>query len=213
MILGRILLSILAAALLCGNEEVLSAKSVPFNARFVSPDGSHAVDFVMIDKEWHFRITDLKNGQVDDSIVMPSLILYLRWAVNSRAFVTVEHIAGGSYGRVVCLKDNKWTSLEVMPPGESMMSFKVVSLEIKGDFVHFRLSVDYEKGNGIPLSYMFYDSDATLATCEPCNVQWIPISRMEWLASLKRPPLYIPPMKKVVSKARRRLQPLPLLPQ
>ena len=192
MSLARILVLVYAAALVCANEEV--SASIPFNSRFVSSDGSYVVDFVVIDKEEHFRITDLKTGRVDDSIVMPSLVLYLRWTSNSRAFVTVEHIAGGSYGRVVCLKDNKWTSLEVMPPGDSMMNFTVVTLEIKGDFVHFRLSVDYEKGNGIPFSYMFYDSDVQLQTCKPCNLQWTPISRSKWLTSLKLNPIYSPSM-------------------
>jgi hypothetical protein len=199
MSVGRILVWIawiFATALVCANEEVLSAKSIPFDARFVSPDDSHAVDFVMIDREWHFRITDVRTGQADDSIVMPSLVLYLRWAHNSRSFVTVEHIAGGSYGRVVRLQDNKWTSLEVTPPGDSMMSFRVIDLQIKGDRVHFRFSVDYEKGNGIPFYYTFYDVNVELGTGKVFNTKWSPISQAEWLASLKREPSYTPRMTK-----------------
>lgn len=194
MSLARILPGIFAIALMFANEEPLSAKSVPFNARFVSPDGSQTVDFVMIDREWHFRITDLKTGHVDDSIVMPSLILYLRWASNSRAFVTVEHIAGGSYGRIVYLKDEKWRNAEVVPPGDSMMSFSVISLRMQESRVHFRLSVDYEKGNGIPVYFTFYDVDVDLDSGRIVNTSWVPISQAEWLASLKREPSYIPGM-------------------
>lgn len=151
MRLARILLWIVATAL-SANQQLLSAKSIPFDSRFVSPDGSYAVDLVMIDKEQHFPITDLKTGSVDSAIVMPSLILYLRWTAQSRAFVTVEHISGGSYGRVVCLNGSKWASSEVAPPDDSTLNYKVISLEIKRDFVRFRFSVDYEKANRIPFA-------------------------------------------------------------
>lgn len=196
MSLTRILSGVFAVALMFANEEPLSSKSIPFNARFVSPDGSQSVDFVMIDREWHFRITDLKTGHVDDSIVMPSLVLYLRWALNSRAFVTVEHIAGGSYGRIVYLEDGKWRNVEVLPPSESMMSFSVISLRMQESRVHFKLSVDYEKGNGIPTHFTFYDVNAELGTGKILNTSWTPISHAEWVASLKRERSYVPAMNK-----------------
>jgi hypothetical protein len=195
MSVGRILVFIFAIALVCPHE-VVRGKSIPFSSRFVSPDGSRSIDFVMIDKEWHFRITDLRNRQVDDSIVMPSLILYLGWASNSHAFVTVEHIAGGSYGRVVCLNENKWISSEVIPPGNSMMNFRVITLTMQQDRVHFRFAVDYEEGNGTPVYYTFCEIDVELGTARILNTTSSSISRAEWLASLKRQPSYSPAMTK-----------------
>jgi hypothetical protein len=196
MNLAKILSGIFALALVLADEEAFSAKSIPFDARFVSPDGGQTVDFVMIDREWHFRISDSRTGHVEDSIVMPSLVLYLRWASNSRAFVTVEHIAGGSYGRIVYLKDGKWTNVEVVPPDDSMKSFSVISLTLQESHVHFKLSVDYEKGNGIPTHFMFYDVDFELDTGKILDAKWTAISHSEWLASLKREPSYVPAMDK-----------------
>jgi hypothetical protein len=158
--------------------------------RFVSPDRRYAINLVTIDKERHFRITDIRTGQIDDSIVMPSLVNYLRWASDSRWFITVEHIAGGSYGRVVYLKDDRWFSLEVTPPGDAMMDSTVTSIRIKEDLVHFRLLMDYEKGNGIPFWYAFYDVDVGLPKGDTRNETWTPISRAEWLKTLKRTPSY-----------------------
>jgi len=120
----------------------------------------------------------------------------VHWASNSESFVTIEHAAEGSYGRVVYLKQGKWTSLEVVPPGESMMSFSVVELEMKQHRVHFRFCVDYEKRNGIPFYYTFYDANIELDTGRVLNTTWSPISQAAWLATLKRQPSYIPAMTK-----------------
>jgi len=192
MNINRSLFCILGIVLYSCGHPALAAKSLPFDSRFVSPNGRYSVDLVIIDKEHHFRITDVKTGRFDDSIVMPTLILYLHWASNSQSFVTVEHIEEGSYGRLVYLKGDKWTSLEVGPPGDSMMSFSVVNLKIKQDRAHFRFSVDYEKGNGIPFYYTFYDVDVELAAGKVLNTTWSPISQAEWLASLKRQPSFVP---------------------
>jgi hypothetical protein len=196
MRLARILVWTVGTVLVCANQEVLSAKSIPFNSRFVSPDARYAVDFVVIDKEQHFRITDLKTAGIDDSIVMPSMVLYLHWASNSQSFVTVEHIAGGSYGRLVFLKDGKWTSLEIGPPDDSMMNFSVADLQLKQEFVHFRFVVDYEKGGGIPVKYAFYAVDVNLINGETLKTMWTTITRPAWIASLRREPSYAPTMRK-----------------
>jgi hypothetical protein len=196
MNINRSLFAILVIVLCSCAGWPLGAKSVSFESRFVSPDGRYSVDLVIIDKQPHFRITDTKTGDVDDSIVMPTLILYLHWASNSQSFVTVEHTAEGSYGRLVYLKGDKWRSLEVGPPADSMMSFSVINLQIKQDRVHFTFCVDYEKGNGIPVYYTFYDVDVELGTGKVLNTTWSPISHAEWLASLKRQAAYIPAMTK-----------------
>jgi hypothetical protein len=170
---------------------VVAADIMPTErVRFVSPDRRYAVNLVTIDKERHFRITDIRTGQIDDSIAMPTLVNYLRWVPDSRSFITVEHIAGGSYGRVVYLKDDRWFSLEVTPPGDAMMDFTVTSIRMKENLVHFRLVMDYEKGNGIPFWYAFYDVDVGLSKGDTRNETWTPISRAEWLKSLKRAPSY-----------------------
>jgi hypothetical protein len=52
--------------------------------------------------------------------------------------------------------------------------------------------VDYEKGNGIPFYYTFYDVDVELAAGKVLNTTWSPISQAEWLASLKRQPSFVP---------------------
>ena len=193
MMRHKILVLIFATFLVCANER--TDASIPFTSKFISPDGSYAVDFTMIDKEHHFRITDLKTNRVDDSIVMPSLVLYLRWASNSRAFVTVEHTAGGSYGRVVCLTGGKWKSLEVAPPDDATTNFQVLAVNIRADSVHFKFSLDHRNSGGVPISYMFYDLDIKLRACEPSNIHWTATSRTEWLRSLNEKPKYSPSME------------------
>src|SRR5918996_4462264 len=91
--------------------------SIPNGLHFVSPDGRYSVELQEIDRLSRYAVEDRETGNVDRSIIMPSLLLYLHWAPNSRSIVAVEHIPHGSFGPVVYLKDEKRGVVEVRAPG------------------------------------------------------------------------------------------------
>src|SRR5215475_9813304 len=103
-----LLLGLVGPALLGFSEE-----AIPRGASFVSPDGRYSVKLVEIDGQWRYAIKDAQTGAVDDSIVMPTVLLYLHWTADSQSIVAVEHIAKGSTGRIIYLKDGKWRDVEI----------------------------------------------------------------------------------------------------
>jgi hypothetical protein len=191
--INRILLSSLG--LLSLGYSFAADESIPSGLPFLSPNGRYSVELQEIDRLPHFLIKDIETGRVDNSIVMPTVLLYLHWAANSQSIVTVEHIAKGSYGRVIHLKDSKWMDGEIDAPGEEMMDATVIGLEVKADHVHYKFAVDYVKSNGMPFKYKFCNLDVRLDTGKIFNLKWSSINQAEWAASLARKPSYVPPMK------------------
>src|SRR6267143_2428408 len=109
---------------------VYQQRSIPNGTAFISPDGRYSVKVEVIDRLPHYIIEDTKARKVDQSIIMPSLLLYLHWAADSRSFVAVEHIAHGSCGRIIYQAADKWIDVEVRPPSEELTDAVVVGLEI-----------------------------------------------------------------------------------
>lgn len=184
-----LLLGLMGPALLALSEE-----GIPPGASFVSPNGKYSVELVEIDGQWRYAIKNAQTGVVDDSMVMPTVLLYLHWTADSQSIVAVEHIAKGSTGRIIYLKDGKWADVEIRPPNNGWMEYRVINLEIKTARAHFRFVVRHVKDNGIPIDHMFCDLDVDLATGEISNITWTSISEAEEAASLAREPTYIPPM-------------------
>ena len=178
---------------------VYHQRSIPNDTPFVSPDGRYSVNVEVIDRLPHYIIKDTKARKVDRSIIMPSLLLYLHWAADSRSFVAVEHIPHGSCGRVIYQAGDKWVDIEVRPSSEDLTDAAVVGLEIKGDNVHYRFAARHIKANGMPIRYGFYDLDVSLEQGRISNVRWSSAKEREWTTSLEQPPLYIPPMKPIKS--------------
>jgi len=191
--LNAILLS--AIALLSAGQSVSQDESIPTGLPFPSPNGRYSVELQEIDRLPHFIIKDIASDRVDNSIVMPTVLLYLHWAADSQSIVTVEHIAKGSYGRVIYLKGSKWVNAEIDAPGEAMMNATVIRLELNPDHVHYKFAVDYVKSNGMSFKYKFCDLDVRLESGEVSNVKWTSISHAEWVASLEHKPSYFPPME------------------
>lgn len=126
---------------------------------------------------------------------MPTVLLYLHWAENSQSIVTVEHIAHGSYGRIIYLKDDKWMNVQVEPPSDGMRDSAVVRLEVKRGQAHYGFAVRHVKSNGMPLDYQVCNLDVNLQTGEISNLKRTSISQAEFIASLARKPVYEPSMK------------------
>jgi hypothetical protein len=169
--------------------------SVPNGARFHSPDGRYSVELQEIDRLSRYVIEDTKTRTVDRSIIMPSLLLYLHWAPNSRSIVTVEHVPHGSCGRVIYLKDDKWADVEVRPPGPELKDSAVIELKITPAYAHYRFAVRYIQPNGTAIRYAFCDLDVNFKDGSLFNIHWSSTSEAEWAASLERRPSYIPPME------------------
>jgi hypothetical protein len=168
-------------------------ESVPRGLSIPSPDGHYSVKLVETETESRYAITNTKTGQVDSSILMPTVLLYLHWAANSQSIIAVEHIPKGSCGRVIYLKDGKWNDIEVRPPSQERIDSAVVSLEIKSDHVHYRFAVRYIGNNGMPIDYKLCDLDVNLENGQVFNLKWTPIRQTEFEAILARKPSYVPP--------------------
>jgi hypothetical protein len=169
--------------------------SIRKGVRFTSPSGRYSVELQEVDRLSRYVIEDRESGNVDRSIIMPSLLLYLHWAPNSRSIVAVEHIPHGSCGRVIYLTGSKWTDVEVHPPGEEMKDAAVIELQITDQYAHYRFAVRYLKPNGMPIRYAFCDLDVSLEQGRIMNVYWSSVSETEWAASLERKPSYNPAME------------------
>jgi hypothetical protein len=169
--------------------------SIPQGVRFVSPDGRYSVELQEIDRLSYYAIKDTKTGNVDRSVVMPSLLLYLHWAANSRSIVAIEHIPHGSCGRLIYLTNSKWTDVEVRPPGKELKDSAVIEITINAEYVHYRFAVRYIQPNGMPIRYAFCDLDVRLEQGSILNVHWASASEGDWAASLEQRPLYNPPME------------------
>lgn len=178
---------------------VSQQRSIPNGTAFISPDGRYSVKVEVIDRLPHYIIEDTKTRKVDRSIIMPSLLLYLHWAADSRSFVAVEHIPHGSCGRVIYQAADKWVDVEVRPPSVELKDAAVVGLEIAGDNVHYRFAARHIKPNGMPIRYGFYDLDVSLERGRISNVRWSSAKEREWATSLEQRTLYIPRMKPIKS--------------
>jgi hypothetical protein len=169
--------------------------NVPAGLSFISPDGRYAVSLVETAAQWRYSIENIKTGQVDDSIVMPTVLLYLHWAANSQSIVAVEHIPKGSCGRVIYFQNGKWTDFEVRPPREEWIDSAVVGLQIKSDHVHYKFAVRHVGSNGLPIDYNLCDLDVGLNGERISNVKWTPIKQGEFEGILAVKPSYDPPME------------------
>jgi hypothetical protein len=172
------------------------AESVAPGTRFTSPDRRYSVELAenKADKLLHFVIKDLHTGRVIDNIVMPTVLLYLHWSANSQAIVTVEHIAHGSYGRIIQFQHGTWTSTEVRPPGTAMSDVKVVKLEIRRSEAHFKFAVRDLNDRNVFIGHRVCDLDVSLLSSRSSNVQCIPVSPSVEAATARRQPSYQPAM-------------------
>jgi hypothetical protein len=172
--------------------------SVPAGLHVISPDGRYSVELVETEAQWRYAIKNIETGQLDNSIVMPTVLLYLHWEANSQSIVAVEHIPKGSCGRVIYSQNGKWRDIEVRPPGEKWVDSTVVSLQIKSDHVHYRFAVRHIGSNGLPINYNLCDLDVDLETGRTFNVKWTPINQSEFVGILAVKPSYDPPMERIV---------------
>jgi hypothetical protein len=141
-------------------------KSVAPGTRFVSPNGRYSVELTesKADKLLHFTIKDLETGRVSNKIVMPTVLLYLHWSANSQAIITVEHIAHGSYGRIIRLNQGMWRSSEVRPPKTAMSDTKIVNLEVGSNDAHFKFVVRDLNDKSMPIGHRICDINVSLAS-------------------------------------------------
>jgi hypothetical protein len=169
-------------------------KSIPIGLSIASPDRRYSVELTETEGQSRYAIRNLKTGYVDNSIVMPTVLLYLHWAADSQSIVAVEHIPKGSCGRGMYLQKGKWSDIVVRPPGQKWMDSAVVSLKIKSNHVHYRFAVRYIGSNGMPIDYKLCDLDVNLQTGQAFNLKSTSIPQTEFEAILARKPSYVPPM-------------------
>jgi hypothetical protein len=189
-----LLLVATASSLLGVDSGAYQQRSIGKGVRFISPDGRYSVELQEIDRLTRYVIKDTKTDSIDGSIIMPSLLLYLHWAPDSRSIVAVEHIPHGSCGRAIYRTGNGWADVEVRPPGTELKDSAVVELKIGSAYAHYQFAVRYLRENGMPSGYAFCDLDVKLEAGAILNVRYLPVSQAEWAARLERQPSYTPAM-------------------
>jgi len=154
--------------------------AIPSGKEIASPDGKYKV-YLRSNApatSWAGKYV-IENNQtkiVDDSIEMPTVLLFLRWTANSKSFVSIEHIANGSYGRVVYLRNHRWKSQEIAPPGNQMMKYSVTKLELGDNSAHLTFSVTYIKPNGYPINDKTCDIKVDIENGCLITTKWSPSS-------------------------------------
>ncbi len=191
------LLGVLVVFTCCLTSANAANEIVSPDRMFVSPDGVFSMRLVEINRQWRYAITDLRNGAVDSHIVMPTVLLYAHWTADSRAIVTVEHVAGGSIGRVLCQKNGRWTDVEIAPPRYCEWQHPTVTdLQIKGDDLHFRFalscSTDAEHAN----EYSLYEANVSAIDGRITHARRFVVSEQAVVSALEREPSYVPAMQR-----------------
>lgn len=175
--------------------DVLTASVLP-GTLFTSPNGRYSVELTenKSDKLLHFVIKDVQTGDVSNRIVMPTALLYLHWSASSTAFVTVEHLAHGSYGRIISFKGGTWRTVEIRPPDTARSDVKITNLEILNNDVHVRFAVRDLNEDNVPIRHRVCDIDVSLSSGQFSNVKCIPVSATLGAAIARERPSYQPPM-------------------
>lgn len=179
------------------NSTLALGEGVVPGTQFVSPDGRYSVGLRKdkADRLMHFVIKDIEAGSVNDKIVMPTALLYLHWSANSRAIVTVEHVAHGSYGRFIVFKQGTWRSIEIKPSSTDMSDVKVVDLEVRSDRAHFKFAVRDLNEYKVPTGHRVCDVDVDLISGRVSNEKCIRVSPSVGAATARRKPSYRPAME------------------
>ena len=165
---------------------VSSENDLPKQKDFRSPDGRFSVNLVENDRQKYFSITDEKTGAVDSSVKMPTVLLFLEWAANSKAFVAVEHIARGSYAQIFFFH-GKWHAQSFEPPGSSMI-YSVVQVGLNSDQITLKYGVTKQNDVGYPVSYFVYTVSANMNDGRKLAEKWLEISQDELIELLDQRP-------------------------
>jgi len=116
---------------------------------FSSPDGRFVirVDYTD-DRGLYYVIRDRLGGRTDKSIDFFSRLLWLKWAPDSRTFVTVDHIAGGTIARVMHYQSGRWCVHEVEVPSEDMSNSRVLGVSFEDKVVHLSYKFQHTDKHG-----------------------------------------------------------------
>ena len=178
------------------NSTLALAESVVPGTRFISPNGHYSVELTesKADKLLHFVIKDLETGHISNKIVMPTVLLYLHWSANSQGIITVEHIAHGSYGRLIRLEQGTWRSSEIKPPNTAMSDIKVVNLEVQSNYAHFNFVVRDLNNKNMPIGHRICNIDLSLTSGRFSDVKCSRVSPSVGAATALQQPSYRPVM-------------------
>jgi hypothetical protein len=104
--------------------------------KFLSPDRK----FVVVYNPDQLEIRNSKTGHMEASITV-SLLYALRWTGDSKSFVAVEHLVGGSGTTIVHFNGARWENFIVDPPGEEWKDSAVVKLKAEREFIEISYKV------------------------------------------------------------------------
>ena len=117
---------------------------------YPSPDGRFVVRIDYNDERGlYYVIKDRTTGHTDASVGNITRLLWMKWGPDSRTFVTVEHIAHGSFARVVHYRAGDWSAHQVAVPSSGRQNSSVVGASIKAKLVHLRYKFVHEDQDGL----------------------------------------------------------------
>ena len=120
------------------------------NLRVISPNERYTVQ--ASEDFRHYRIIGNSKNKIDETIVMYSLPLSLKWTGDSKTIVSIEHRAGGSVMVLITKRDLGWKSFEVTVPNNAG-HFSVISQSIGWSKIKVMYKATRERPNGLLLSY------------------------------------------------------------
>jgi hypothetical protein len=109
---------------------------------------------VFDDPDSHLAITNtLTRETYNVGILTP--LLSLKWTGDSRAIVTIEHIAGGSEANVLSFAEGRWNRFTAEPGIDAASSghYEVIQQTIGWDKASFTYKVTEKQSNGLVLGF------------------------------------------------------------
>jgi len=171
---------------LLGLRLAIAGESISQGEIFKSPDGLYSVRLAEVDGTKRFIISNKKDIVVDNSIFMPTILLRLSWNVDSRSFLTVEHIAGGDYARLIYVESGKWAVNQYGPSGKGIMKYSITELLMKPDRIFIRYVISDQNEIGHTIGNRFCEFNIDLKTKQKRDERCGPISKADLVKELSK---------------------------
>jgi hypothetical protein len=163
----NLVLALTATALASANQP----QEITPGAAFRSPDGNFVAKTLgggMIAATDRIAIVENKSGREAATIDINPPLYSLRWTQDSKAIVTISHIAGGTVAGVIHLVDGQWKQVSADPrEGDK---YRLIHQVVKGRVVELTYKVARIRSNntaGTFYTYTFlFDPTTTAHTGE-----------------------------------------------
>lgn len=172
---GKSLLAVFVY-LLCSLGRNAEAE-IPHGEKVYAPDKALAATYLGS----QIQISKANNELVGTVRVFP--VESLRWTADSRAVVTVEHIAGGSEAVLISYRGDSWKRNELDPPGGPYDAYQVINVDTNGTNVLICYKMRRRSGKEYKYFIASLEINAQAADKGKTIIREIPRSEFERLGS------------------------------